>query len=86
MLLIERILLLLRNILHVPADPKAEKVYRYTFYVHFRYGVNKFQIRLNQKYAFDMTIKTLCFLCLWFFILSNVFVYTVYVLKCICIK
>jgi timeless len=25
-LLIERILLLIRNILHVPADPKAEKV------------------------------------------------------------
>jgi hypothetical protein len=25
-LLIERVLLLLRNILHVPADPKAEKV------------------------------------------------------------
>lgn len=39
-LLIERILLLIRNILHVPADPKAEKVWttqeRVTFFCYYK--------------------------------------------------
>ena len=33
-LLLERILLLLRNILHVPADPQAEKVQMFPIWCH----------------------------------------------------
>ena len=32
-LLFERLLLLLRNILHVPASPEDEKVYKFSFFI-----------------------------------------------------
>ena len=49
-LLFERLLLLLRNILHVPASPEDEKVHKFSFYYYlhiFQYYPVKVYVRLK---------------------------------------